>query len=166
MVLMEDATEAVPPIDGETGELVRIGDRFGQRLEWSGVRDALMRSMRVVERLVCAEGVQDVAFVVDQCPVEEFSAAGAHPPLHDRIHPWDADTAAHDRDSSVGEDRVKQRWVRAVTVTDEDSSGRAGVVQVHREVAGGLGDPGGGGVRGGAQDPDTTGGVLDDREDV
>jgi hypothetical protein len=40
------------------------------------------------------------------------------------------------------------------------------VLQVHDQVAGGLGDPGCGGVGGGAQDPDPSAGVLDHREDV
>jgi len=39
-------------------------------------------------------------------------------------------------------------------------------LEVHDEVAGGLGDPGGGRVGGGAQDPDAATGVFDDREDV
>src|SRR6266545_3367773 len=40
------------------------------------------------------------------------------------------------------------------------------VLQVHDQVAGDLGDPGGGRVRGGAQDPYPPGGVLDDGQDV
>ena len=42
----------------------------------------------------------------------------------------------------------------------------AGVLQVHDQVPGGLGHPGGGRVRGGAEDADPAGGVLDDGEDV
>jgi hypothetical protein len=32
-------------VDVQPGELVRVGDRFGQRLERPEVRDPLMRSM-------------------------------------------------------------------------------------------------------------------------
>src|SRR6185369_4700444 len=78
-VLMQDAAEPVATADVERGEPVRIGDRFGQRLEWYGVRDALVRPVRVGERLVVAEGMQEVALVVDQGAVEEFSAASLHP---------------------------------------------------------------------------------------
>jgi hypothetical protein len=104
--------------------------------------------------------------VPDQGSVEEFPAAGAYPPFHDRVHPWDSDAAAYNRDPGVGEDRVEQRRVFTVAVADEVVGGRAGVVEVHGEVAGGLGDPGRGGVRGGAEDPDATGGVFDHSEDV
>lgn len=42
----------------------------------------------------------------------------------------------------------------------------SGVLQIHDEVPGSLDDPVRGGVRGGAEDPDAAGGVLDDRQDV
>jgi hypothetical protein len=41
-VLAQDAAEPGASVDIEVGEPVWVGDRFGQRLEWSGVRDALM----------------------------------------------------------------------------------------------------------------------------
>jgi hypothetical protein len=44
-----DATEAVTPVDVQSGELVRVRDRFRQRLERPDVRDPLMRSVEVVE---------------------------------------------------------------------------------------------------------------------
>ena len=43
---------------------------------------------------------------------------------------------------------------------------RAGVVEVHEQVAGQLGQPGAGGVRGDAEDVHPAGGVLDDEERV
>jgi hypothetical protein len=48
---------------------------------------------------------------------------------------------------------------------DHEPCPAAGVIQVHDEVPGGLGDPGRGGVRGCAEDPDAAGGVLDDGQD-
>jgi hypothetical protein len=45
IVFLEDAAEAVTSVDVQVGEPVRVGDRFGQRCEWSGVGDALMRSV-------------------------------------------------------------------------------------------------------------------------
>jgi hypothetical protein len=42
----------------------------------------------------------------------------------------------------------------------------AGVLKVYDEVAGGLGDPGGGRVRGSAADAYPARGVLDDRQDM
>jgi hypothetical protein len=147
-VLVQDVGETIASVDVEVGEPVWVGDRFGQRLEWSGVRDALMGSMGVVVHLVCAEGVQEMPLVVDQGSVEKFSTAGPYPPLHDRVHPGGSGAAADGRDPSVGEDRVEQGWVLPVAVADEVAGGRAGVAEVHSEVAGSLGDPGGGWVRG------------------
>src|SRR5439155_24174004 len=54
LVLAENAAEAVTSMDVEVGEPVRVGDRFGQRGEWSGVGDALVRAVGVVEDLVLA----------------------------------------------------------------------------------------------------------------
>jgi hypothetical protein len=48
VVFVEEAAEAVTPMDVQVGEPVWIGDRFGQRREWSGVGDALMRPVLVV----------------------------------------------------------------------------------------------------------------------
>ena len=42
----------------------------------------------------------------------------------------------------------------------------SGVVEVHDEVAGGLGYPGRGWMRGRAEDPDAAGGVFDDGQHV
>jgi len=53
-VLVQDAAETIASTDVEAGKPVQIGDRFGQRLEWSGVGDALVRPVSVVERLVFA----------------------------------------------------------------------------------------------------------------
>jgi len=44
-VLVQDAAETIASTDVEAGKPVRIGDRFGQRLEWSGVGDALVRTV-------------------------------------------------------------------------------------------------------------------------
>jgi len=65
-VFVQHAAEAVTSVDGQVGEPVQVGDRFGQRCEWSGVRDALVRTVLVVEDLELAQHVQQVALVPDQ----------------------------------------------------------------------------------------------------
>ena len=40
---MQDAAESVASSDVEAGDLAGIGERCGQRVQWSGVRDALVR---------------------------------------------------------------------------------------------------------------------------
>jgi len=94
-----------------------------------------MGTVCVVERLVLATGVQEMRLVADQCPVEQFAAAGAYLPFHDGVHPRYLNAAADDGDAGVGEDRVEQRWVLAVPVTDEEACPAAGVLQVHGEDA-------------------------------
>jgi hypothetical protein len=72
LVSVEEAAEAVAAADVEPVELVRVGDRLGQRCQWSGVSDALRWTVSVVERLMLAECVPEVPLVVDQGPVEQF----------------------------------------------------------------------------------------------
>src|ERR1700692_4010966 len=45
-----------------------------------------MRPVCVVELLELAQCVEQVPLVPDQGAVEQFAAAGLHPPVHDRIH--------------------------------------------------------------------------------
>jgi hypothetical protein len=52
LVLVEDAAEAVTSLDVQLGEPMRVGDRFGQRSAWPGVREPLMRPVKVIELLV------------------------------------------------------------------------------------------------------------------
>jgi hypothetical protein len=66
LVLVEDAAETVTSADVELDDPVRIGDRFGQRFEGSGVRNALVGPVLVVEGLELAQGVQQVRLVPDQ----------------------------------------------------------------------------------------------------
>jgi len=47
-VLVQDAADAVTSVDVQLDEPGRIGDRFGQRREWSGVGNALVGTMGVV----------------------------------------------------------------------------------------------------------------------
>jgi hypothetical protein len=44
-VFVEEATEAVTPVDVQSGELVGVGDRFRQRPQRPDIRDPLMWSV-------------------------------------------------------------------------------------------------------------------------
>ncbi len=107
-----------------------------------------------------------MCLVPDHHAVQQFVAAALDPPLHDRVHARHRDTAEHDPEPAVGKDRVEQRRVADVAVTDQETRPASRVPQVHHEGAYGLGHPGGGGVHGGAQDPDPPSGVVDDCQDV
>jgi hypothetical protein len=79
LVLVEDATETITSSYVEAGYLVGIGDLRGLRLQRADVRDALVRSVSVVELFELVEGIQQVPLVPNQGPVQEFAAAGLHP---------------------------------------------------------------------------------------
>jgi hypothetical protein len=107
--------------------------------------------------------------VAQQRTVEQSVATGLNPPFDQGVHPGHLgilDAAEHDLDAGVGEDGVEQRRVPAVSIADEEAGPAAGVLQVHGEVTHGLGNPRGGRVRGGAQDPYPPGGMLDDGQDL
>jgi hypothetical protein len=107
-----------------------------------------------------------VAFVPEQAAVQEFAAAGLHPSLHDRVHPWHPDAGEYGLDPGFGEDLVYARGELAVTVSDQEACPAARVLQVHDEVPYRLGHPSRGGVSGGAKHADAPGGVLDDGQNV
>jgi hypothetical protein len=75
-------------------------------------------------------------------------------------------TGAYDINSGAGEDGVEQGRVFAVPVAEQVFHRAAGVFEVHDQIAGGLGHPGGGGMGGGAEDLDPAGGVVDDGQGI
>ncbi len=119
-VFVEDSAEALVSSYVQAGDLVWVCDGRGQRMQWSGVGDALVRSVLVVEPFVLTQGVEQVALVPDQGPVQQLAAAGLHPPLHDRIHAGHPDAAEHDLDSRVLHDGVEQLGEFAVPVPDQE----------------------------------------------
>jgi hypothetical protein len=70
LVIFEMTCQARTSVDVQVGESVRIGDRFGQRCQWSRVRDALVWPVLVVEAFELAQRVQQVVLVPDQRAVE------------------------------------------------------------------------------------------------
>jgi hypothetical protein len=58
VIFVEDAAQPLASVDVETGDLGLIGDGRRQWLSWSGVGDALVWSVGVVEVLVFAECVE------------------------------------------------------------------------------------------------------------
>ena len=61
---------------------------------------------------------------------------------------------------------VEGRGELGVAVADQEPEATAGLIEIHAEVAGQLGEPRSGGVGGDAEDVDAAGGVLDDEERV
>ena len=123
-------------------------------------------AVAVVELLKLPQGVEKMPFVADQGPVQQLATAGLHPSLHEGVHAGDPDAAEHDLNPRVLEDGVEQFRELAVPVPDHVARPTAGVLKVHGEVLRRLRHPGRGRMSGGAEDPDSAVGVLDDCEHV
>ncbi len=165
-VLVEEATESITSADAKLRDDVRIGDRFGERVQGPGVGDPTVGPVRVEVPFVLVRGVRQMRLVPDQRAVQQLTAAAVDPPLHDRVHPGYLDATEHDPDPGVGEDHVEQGRIPAVAVADAEASPTTSVLRVHGQVRHGLGHPGAGWVRGSAEDPNPSGGLLDDGQDV
>ena len=85
----------------------------------------------VVMPLVFAQGLQEMRLVPDERAVEQFVGARLDPSFDHGVHPGRAYAAENDMDSGVGEDRVEQRRVLAIAVSDEEAGPAAGVFEVH-----------------------------------
>ncbi len=125
-----------------------------------------MRAVLVVEGFIPAQGVEEVTLVPDQGPVQEFAAAGLYPALHERVHPWYPNAGRDDLETGIGHQGVEGGCELRVAVSDQEPCPAARVLEVHEEVASELHDPVPGRMRGDTEDPDATGGVLDDGEDI
>ena len=111
-----------------------------------------------------------VPLVDDQKAVEQFAADGADEAFRDRVRARCVHWRLDYLDVGGGEDGVEGGGelavAVAVAVADQESEASVGVVEVHEQVAGQLGQPCCGRVRGDAEDVDAAGGVLDDEECV
>jgi hypothetical protein len=105
-----------------------------------------------------------VAVVDDQEAVEEFTPDGADEAFGYCVGPRRPHRRFDDSDVDRGEHGVEGGGEFGVSVADEESEVPAGVVEVHEQVAGLLGQPLPGGMGGDAQDVHAAGRVLDDKE--
>jgi hypothetical protein len=70
LVLVKGSAKPVSSVDFQVSDLSWFADRFGQRAERSRLMQGPMRPMPVVEGLVPAQGVQQVALVPYEDPVQ------------------------------------------------------------------------------------------------
>ena len=108
--------------------------------------------MMIVVALVLAQRGCGVSLVDDQKTVEEFAADGADEAFRDGVCPRRAHRRLEDLDVDGGERGVEGGGELAVAVADEESEVPVGVVEVHEQVAGLLGEPGCGRVGGDSKD--------------
>ena len=99
-------------------------------------------------QLVLAKHQRRVTLVDDQDAIEEFTPDGAHEASGDGVGPRRPHRRPDDPDIDGGEDGVEARGEFGVAIADEEPEPLTGGVEVHGEVAGLLGQPRAGRVRG------------------
>ena len=92
-VFMNHAADAVTSLNPEP---VKVGDVAGQPAQRRGLLQGSVRPVGVVEVFVLPQHGHKVALVPYQSPVEQFAAAAADPPFHDRVHSGRLDGGADD----------------------------------------------------------------------
>jgi hypothetical protein len=128
--------------------------------------ECAVRAVVVVMVLVLAKHGCGVSQVDDEDAVEEFASDAADETFGDRVGSWCPHRCLNDADVERGEHGVEGCGELGVTVPDEEPEAAAGVLEVHEQVTGMLGQPGSGGVGGDAEDVYAAGGMLDDKEDI
>ena len=176
MWVPETSSHVTRPADtrGAARRAGRAVGRCGSRLSRGGgvvVRERPGRGCGVAGD--CCSGAANSCSTAAACrwlmirsAVEEFAADGADEAFGDRVGPRCPHRCLDDPDVDGGEDGVERGGELGVAVADEEPEAAAGVVEVHEQVAGLLGEPGAGGVGGDAEDVHAAGGVLDDEERV
>src|SRR3954453_21792936 len=105
-----------------------------------------MWPMAVVVVRVLAENGGGMPPVDDQDSVEELAADGADEAFGDRVGPRRPYRCLDDADVGSGKHRVERGAELGVAVPDQEPEATAGVVEVHEQVAGQLGQPSAGGM--------------------
>ena len=128
--------------------------------------ECAVRPVVVVMVLVLAKHGCGVSQVDDEDAVKEFASDAADETFGDRVGSWCPHRCLNDADVERGEHGVEGCGELGVTVPDEEPEAAAGVLEVHEQVTGMLGQPGSGGVGGDAEDVDAAGGLLNNKEDI
>jgi hypothetical protein len=109
--------------------------------------DPAVRPLGVVVGDVFAERPLEMTPTEDERPVKAFTSDGADPSFGEGVRSRSADRGEDGFDAVRGEDRVEAPRVLGVSVPDQVAKASP-PFKVPREVAGGLRDPPGVGVRG------------------
>jgi hypothetical protein len=125
-----------------------------------------VRTAIVVMLEVVSKDCLHVARSDDQDPIEAFGLDRLHPPLCEGVGARCLDRRADDIDTLSYEDHIEATAVLDVPIVDEESHGRASILQAHGEVAGLLSDPHRVGAGSAAGDVDSPGRELDEEEHI
>src|SRR5436190_12107208 len=109
---------------------------------------------------------QEMSLIPDQGAVEQFPAASADPPLHDRVRSGSLHRTVESADVHGVQNLIEGSGELGVAVADQELDRRGLAVQLHQRVPSLLGHPRAGGVWRYAQNANALGGVLDHGKDV
>lgn len=82
LILVDDSAQTLVPSHLHMRDVGRFDDRRRQWVLRSDVGYAPVGTVFVVEGLELSEGLQEVPLVPRRGSIEQFMAAGLHPPLH------------------------------------------------------------------------------------
>ena len=82
LILVDDSAQTLVPSHLHMRDVGRFDDRRRQWVLRSDVGYAPVGTVFVVEGLELSEGLQEVPLVPHRGSIEQFMAAGLHPPLH------------------------------------------------------------------------------------
>ena len=125
-----------------------------------------VRAAAVVVLNVLLKDCSEVTRSDDQDPVEAFGLDRFHPSLCEGVGAGCLDRGPNYADAVSSKDSIEAAAVLGVAVVDEESHGRASILEAHREVACLLGDPYRVGTGGAAGDVDTPARELDEEEHI
>jgi len=125
-----------------------------------------VRAVDVVVLDVLGEDCLEVTAAEDEHPVEALAPDGADHALTDGVRSGCPDRALDDPGALCGEDGVEGSRELGVAIADEELDRVCVVGEVHRDIAGLLGDPAGDRVGRDAGDPHATAVVVDEHEHV
>ena len=125
-----------------------------------------MWAVIVVVPLVLPKYGGGMTLVHDQDTVEELAPDRADESLGDRVGPRRSHRRLDDSNVNCREDGVEGGGELGVAIADQEPATSTGILEIHDQVAGLLGQPGCGGMGGDAPDVHAAGGVLDDEERV
>ena len=157
----------------ESGEYITTDDlseasRPGFRTPWLRRHQPQgpMRSMAVVVLDELREDAAEVPWSDDQQVIETLASGGSDPALREGVRVRSPDRGAHDLGTDRSPDIIEGPRELGVAVTDQVTHAASGLVQGRRRVAGLLGDPLAGGVRGDAAQVDPPGLHFDEEQHV
>ncbi len=154
-ILVDHAAE-----DAVTSDRGVEGYHGGGVVGWRVLVQALVWAVIVEVAHVPVEDGVGMSLVVDQHPVGAFGADAADEPFRVAVRLRRPRRDLDHVDAFGGEDGIEGGGEFGVPVADEEAKRAGLIIEVHQEVAGGLGGPGCGRVGGHAEEMDPAGAKL------